>query len=93
VTWPSTDRPGLGEEGPTVRRTTLVGGATIVNRFERMEDAPAQTDVSKAMSKDLKKRGFVFVGPTTCYAMMQACGLVNDHLVTCPRWRELDQVM
>ena len=68
---------------------SFVGGETIVNRFERMDEVPAQTDVSKAMSKDLKKRGFVFVGPTTCYAMMQACGLVNDHLVGCFRWREL----
>lgn len=67
----------------------FVGGETVLNRLERMEDAPAKTDASIAMSKDLKKRGFAFVGPTTCYAMMQACGLVNDHLVTCPRWGEL----
>ena len=68
---------------------SFVGGAPIVNRFERMAEVPAQTEISKAMSKDLKKRGFVFVGPTTCYALMQACGMVNDHLVGCPRWREL----
>ncbi|MEM6577039.1 MAG: DNA-3-methyladenine glycosylase I [Pseudomonadota bacterium] len=51
----------------------------------RLEDVPAQTELSKAMSKDLKGRGFKFCGPTITYAFMQAVGLVNDHLVTCPR--------
>jgi DNA-3-methyladenine glycosylase I len=49
-----------------------------------MQDVPAITDGSKALAKDLKKNGFTFVGPTTAYALMQACGLVNDHLATCP---------
>ncbi len=68
---------------------SFVGGEPLVNTFERSEDCPAKTDASLAMSKGLKKRGFVFVGPTTCYAFMQACGLVNDHTVSCPRWRTL----
>lgn len=64
---------------------SFVGGTPIVNRFERTEDAASKSPESVAMSKGLKKRGFAFVGPTTCYAFMQACGMVNDHLVTCPR--------
>ena len=62
-----------------------VGGEAVQNRFRSMAELPAQTDVSKALSKTLKKHGFRFVGPTTVYAFMQACGLVNDHLVSCPR--------
>ncbi|MFG0306028.1 MAG: DNA-3-methyladenine glycosylase I [Phycisphaerales bacterium JB040] len=64
---------------------SFVGGETTVNRFRTMKEIPASTPESALMSKALKKRGFRFVGPTTCYAMMQACGLVNDHLITCPR--------
>jgi len=62
-----------------------VGGAPIQNRFAQLSDVPAETSLSKAISKDLKKAGFRFCGPTIVYAWMQACGLVNDHLVTCPR--------
>jgi len=62
-----------------------VGCVPVQNRFRSMGDLPAQTEVSKVLSKRLKKEGFRFVGPTTVYAFMQACGLVNDHLVTCPR--------
>lgn len=62
-----------------------VGGAPIQNRFASMAEVPAATDLSKAISKDLKKAGFRFCGPTIVYAWMQACGLVNDHIVTCPR--------
>jgi DNA-3-methyladenine glycosylase I len=62
-----------------------VGGATIHNRFRRMADVPARTELSDAVAKDLKKRGFTFVGTTIVYAFMQAAGIVNDHLVTCPR--------
>lgn len=62
-----------------------VGGEPVRNRFRSMSELPAQTEVSKALSKTLKKQGFRFVGPTTVYAFMQACGLVNDHVVTCPR--------
>jgi len=67
----------------------FVDGASIVNRFEAMSDLPSQTDLSKRISKDLKRRGFRFVGPTTVYAFMQASGLVNDHVVSCDRWRAL----
>jgi DNA-3-methyladenine glycosylase I len=68
---------------------SFVGGAPKVNRFRTMGDIPAETVESAAMSKDLKRRGFKFVGPTVCYAFMQACGLVNDHVVSCFRYREL----
>ncbi len=68
---------------------SFVGGEPIVNRPRTMAEVPPVTPEATAMSKDLKKRGFRFVGPTTCYAFMQACGMVNDHLMPCPRWREL----
>lgn len=61
-----------------------VNGKPIINSWKSLEDIPTQTAGSEAMSKDLKKRGFNFVGPTICYAFMQAVGMVNDHLVTCP---------
>jgi DNA-3-methyladenine glycosylase I len=68
---------------------SFVGGETRHNRFKELGDLPAETDESKAMSKELKKRGFRFVGPTVCYAFMQACGLVNDHTTDCFRHREV----
>jgi DNA-3-methyladenine glycosylase I len=68
---------------------SFVGGAPRVNRFRRLSDIPSETAESAAMSKDLKRRGFKFVGPTVCYAFMQACGLVNDHVVGCFRYREV----
>ena len=68
---------------------SFVDGEPKVNRFRKLADLPAQTAESKAMSKDLKKRGFRFVGPTVSYAFMQACGLVNDHTVDCFRYAEL----
>jgi len=67
---------------------SFVGGAPIQNRFERIGELPAETAESKAMSKDLKRRGFRFVGPTTLYAFMQAAGFVNDHIVSCYRYEE-----
>ena len=67
----------------------FVDGNPLVNRWKKLADIPAETAESKAMSKDLKKRGFGFVGPTICYALMQATGLVNDHVVDCFRWREV----
>jgi DNA-3-methyladenine glycosylase I len=67
----------------------FVGGQPKINAWTSMADIPAQTDEARAMSKDLKKRGFTFVGPTICYAFMQACGLVNDHTTDCFRYREL----
>lgn len=68
---------------------SFVGGRPIQNRWRRMADVPARTTESDAMSRDLLKRGFKFVGSTICYALMQATGMVNDHLVTCPRHGEL----
>ena len=64
---------------------SFVGGKPIQNRWQRMADVPAHTSESDAMSRDLQRRGFKFVGSTICYALMQATGMVNDHLVTCPR--------
>jgi|SRR5581483_5803647 len=67
----------------------FVGGSPIVGRFRELGEIPAETDESRAMSKDLKRRGFRFVGPTICYAFMQATGMVNDHVTTCFRYREV----
>jgi len=67
----------------------FVDGKPIVNRHKSLRDLPAKTDTSKAMSKDLLARGFKFVGPTICYAFMQATGMVNDHVVSCPRHDQL----
>jgi DNA-3-methyladenine glycosylase I len=67
----------------------FVDGQTIQNAWRDYKEAPAQTRESEAMSKDLRKRGFKFVGPTICYAHMQAVGMVNDHAVDCFRWQEL----
>ena len=70
----------------------FVGGHPIQNRRRRMADVPARTTESDAMSRDLLKRGFKFVGSTICYALMQATRMVNDHLVTCPRHAEIGGV-
>jgi DNA-3-methyladenine glycosylase I len=67
----------------------FVGGAPKINRWKTLREIPAETEESRAMSKDLKKRGFNFVGPTICYAFMQAVGLVNDHTTDCFRYQEL----
>lgn len=67
----------------------LVGGAPLVNRRRRLADVPAETPASHAMGKDLKRRGFRFVGPTVCYAFMQATGMVNDHTLSCFRYDQL----
>jgi DNA-3-methyladenine glycosylase I len=68
---------------------SFVDGKPRQNRWRRMADVPARTEESDAMSRDLLRRGFKFVGSTICYALMQATGMVNDHLVTCPRHKEL----
>jgi len=68
---------------------SFVGGKTIQNRWRTLGEIPPHTAESDAMSSDLKKRGFNFVGSTICYAFMQAAGLVNDHVVGCFRHREL----
>jgi DNA-3-methyladenine glycosylase I len=68
---------------------SFVGGSLIQNRFRSLAEIPAETAESTAMSKDLKRRGFRFVGPTICYAFMQSVGMVNDHEVTCFRYGEV----
>jgi DNA-3-methyladenine glycosylase I len=67
----------------------FVGAKPKVNARTSMRQIPARTTESDAMSKDLKKRGFSFVGSTICYAFMQAVGMVNDHLVSCFRYRQV----
>jgi DNA-3-methyladenine glycosylase I len=67
----------------------IVDGRPIHNRWREMMEVPAKTALAEAMSKDLSRRGFKFVGPTICYAFMQAVGMVNDHLVSCYRHDEL----
>lgn len=69
----------------------FVGGQPKVNAWKSMNEIPAQTAESMAMSKELVKRGFRFVGPTICYAHMQATGMVNDHVVDCFRYREVNR--
>jgi len=67
----------------------FVGGKTINHKVKSMDEIPAQSAESVAMSKDLQKRGFKFVGPTICYAFMQAVGMVNDHQISCFRHKEV----
>jgi DNA-3-methyladenine glycosylase I len=75
------------EQGPgfSALLWEIAGGAPKVNRFRSMKQVPAETEVSRKMSKELARRGFKFCGPTIVYAFMQAVGMVNDHLVTCHR--------
>ncbi len=80
----------LREEGGLARLLwSFVGGRPLVNRWQRLGEIPAETAESRAMSKELKRLGFRFVGPTVCYAFMQAAGLVNDHVVSCFRHSEV----
>jgi DNA-3-methyladenine glycosylase I len=72
---------------------SFVGGKTIHNKFAKLADHPSQSKESIEMSKEMKRRGFKFVGPTICYAFMQAVGLVNDHLLNCFRYREIRENM
>ncbi|HEY3307770.1 MAG TPA: DNA-3-methyladenine glycosylase I [Desulfuromonadaceae bacterium] len=67
----------------------FVDGAPLQNSWPILADIPASTPLSQSLSKDLKRRGFRFVGPTICYAFMQAVGMVNDHTTNCFRWNEL----
>jgi DNA-3-methyladenine glycosylase I len=67
----------------------FVGGRPLQNRWAGRGEVPAETAESKAMSRELRRRGFTFVGPTICYAFMQAVGMVNDHTVDCFRHRQL----
>ena len=84
----------LHEAGTTLvdHLWSFVGGSPIVNRFAAMGEIPSETDESRAMSADLRKRGFRFVGPTICYALMQSAGLVNDHETRCFRWAEVQAI-
>ena len=66
----------------------FTGGKTIKNKWKKLDQLPAESEESRAMSRDMKKRGFKFCGPVICYAFMQAAGMVNDHLVHCFRYRE-----
>jgi len=72
---------------------SFTGGVTIVNKWDALKQIPAKTEVSDKMSKDMVKRGFKFVGSTICYAFMQAAGLVNDHLITCYRYKEINKML
>ena len=69
----------------------FVGGRPIVNRWAHFRDAPTKTSEAEAMSKELKRRGFKFCGPTILYAFMQATGMVNDHEAACPRWKAVQK--
>jgi DNA-3-methyladenine glycosylase I len=68
---------------------SFVDGEPLVGGYRSLAEIPAETELSRALSKDLKRRGFRFVGPTVCYAFMQSVGLVNDHTVDCFRYAEL----
>ena len=70
----------------------FVGGRPVTNRWRSLADLPAETEASRSMSRELKRRGFRFVGPTVCYAFMQATGLVNDHVVSCFRHRQVGRL-
>ncbi|MBC34857.1 MAG: DNA-3-methyladenine glycosylase I [Bacteroidetes bacterium] len=70
----------------------FVGGKPIVNKRKSISEMPATSKESDALSKDLKKRGFKFVGSTICYAFMQSAGMVNDHTVECFRWKEVQEL-
>jgi DNA-3-methyladenine glycosylase I len=70
----------------------FVGGRPKTNRWRTLEQIPSETPESQTMSKDLKRRGFRFVGPTVCYAFMQASGLVNDHVTSCFRYGEVSRL-
>ncbi|WP_312173337.1 DNA-3-methyladenine glycosylase I [Stutzerimonas kunmingensis] len=82
-------RAWLQLEDPVGFVWSFVDGEPKVNRFERIDQVPAVTPEAEAMSRALKKAGFSFVGPTICYAYMQACGMVMDHLTYCERHAEL----
>ena len=70
----------------------FTGGTSVVNAWRRLEEVPATTPASEAMSRALRRRGFRFVGPTICYAFMQAAGMANDHLTSCFRWKECQRL-
>src|SRR5262249_15250609 len=81
----------LRERGSSLSKLlwSFVDDRPIVNRWSAVGECPAETVESRAMSKGLRALGFTFVGPTICYALMQSAGLVNDHVITCFRWSEV----
>ena len=83
-------RASTGPSTPTCGG--FVGGRPRQNAWRSPTEVPAETAESKALSRDLVKRGFRFVGPTICYAFMQAVGMVNDHTVDCFRWRQVQRL-
>jgi DNA-3-methyladenine glycosylase I len=85
-------RAWLDVDDPAGLLWSFVGGEPRQNGWTALGDLPASTAESEAMSKDLKRRGFRFVGPTICYALMQSCGLVNDHVTTCFRYAEVAEL-
>ena len=72
---------------------SFVDGRPVQNQWNRLTDLPAETEISRAMSRDLRTRGFSFVGPTICYAFMQSAGLVNDHEIGCFRYAEVARLV
>lgn len=82
----------LWDEGTSLQELvwSFVDGAPLRNDWNDLSQLPSSTPVSTAMSKELKRRGFRFVGPTTCYAFMQAAGLVNDHVINCKAYSECE---
>ena len=85
-------RAWLDLDDPAAYLWSFTDGEVIVNSWPDMASVPAETERSRAMSRDLKRRGFTFVGPTICYAFMQATGMVNDHITTCFRHRQVGAV-
>ncbi|MGH2418533.1 MAG: DNA-3-methyladenine glycosylase I [Candidatus Limnocylindria bacterium] len=82
-------RAWLDVEDPAGLLWSFVGGAPVRNRWRAMGELPSETEASEAMSRELRRLGFRFVGPTICYALMQSAGLVNDHLLGCFRHAEV----
>jgi DNA-3-methyladenine glycosylase I len=82
-------RAWLTLDDPVGYLWSFVGGQPVQSGYRELGELPASTEVSERMSKELKRRGFRFVGGTICYALMQACGMVNDHVVDCFRHREV----
>jgi len=70
----------------------FTGGKMLVNHWKTLAEIPTKSPAAEAMSADLTKRGFRFVGPTICYAFMQAAGMVNDHILGCYRWQEVQNI-
>lgn len=70
----------------------LIGNKPICNRFEKLRDIPASTPHSNQLAQTLKNHGFKFIGSTICYAFMEINGMINDHLISCPRWREVQYI-